>query len=130
MAQDEATSFWLHGSAHAPQEAREEFMRQDLRLPDAKRHDALLLLTELVSNAVRHGSARDRLLCVEIARLRRRIRVSVTDPGDGFDWPSTVAADSRPGGYGLLLVDRIALGWGAERREDSTTVWFELGLSW
>jgi hypothetical protein len=30
------------------------------------------------------------------------------------------------GGYGLVLVDRMARRWGVEPGADSTTVWFEL----
>lgn len=100
-------------------------------VPEAVRDDLLLLLTELVTNAVRHGGAVDGLpVEVVVARSSYGLSVAVTDPGAGFEWRrrerSCVPAES---GYGLLLVDQIAARWGIERGESFTTVWFELPLS-
>ena len=51
----------------------------------------------------------------------------MTNPGDGFDWNGRESDDPlEPGGYGLLLVDRMSSRWGIERSAGSTTVWFEL----
>jgi hypothetical protein len=55
------------------------------------------------------------------------LRVSVTDRGPGFDGQGR--EDGRPpdsGGFGLLLVDRLARRWGIARTHEATTVWFEL----
>ena len=92
--------------------------------------DIALLVSELVTNSVRHGGAGedDRL---ELAALRegQRLRVEVTDWGPGFD------RDARPrrptdevGGWGLVLVERLADRWGVERDGDATVVWFELSM--
>jgi len=49
------------------------------------------------------------------------------DPGAGFDWNGRESDDPlEPGGYGLLLVDRMSSRWGIDRSPGSTTVWFEL----
>jgi anti-sigma regulatory factor (Ser/Thr protein kinase) len=88
--------------------------------------DIALLVSELVTNSVRHGGAGedDRL---ELAALREgeRLRVEVTDWGPGFE------RDTRPdavGGWGLVLVERLADRWGVERDGDATVVWFELSM--
>lgn len=94
---------------------------------DASRAATLtLLVSELVSNAVRHSDASPAsaiLLCVS-AGERGELHVEVTDRGSGF---AAVARDpvEGEGGYGLYLVDAHARDWGVER-EHGTCVWFEL----
>ena len=86
-----------------------------------------LLVSELVSNSVRHGdlNASDRIR-LQLAARDERIRVEVTDPGDGFDpSPAEDPPPDSPSGWGLYLVDRIADRWGVEG-DGTTTVWFEL----
>ena len=86
-----------------------------------------LLVSELVTNSVRHGD----LTASDSIRLRLadrgdRIRVEVTDPGEGFDRRPPLSPDpERPSGWGLFLVSRIADRWGTSG-EAPTTVWFEL----
>jgi anti-sigma regulatory factor (Ser/Thr protein kinase) len=95
---------------------------------ESVRAEALMLITELVTNAVRHGGARNGPpVDVEVALSPSLVRIAVTDPGAGFEWrrPETTPEPAESG-YGLLLVDRMAHRWGIERREGSTTVWFEL----
>jgi anti-sigma regulatory factor (Ser/Thr protein kinase) len=118
----------LPGGPQAAGRAREEVAAGNGMVPASVRDDVLLLLTELVTNAVRHGGAVDGLpVEVAVARSPHGLRVAVTDPGAGFEWPGRKAG-TAPGenGYGLLLVDRMARRWGIERGESSTTVWFEL----
>ena len=122
------TTFWCGGGRRAASEARDRLAATDLELAPTVRRDLLLLLTELITNAVRHGGASSgQRVAVRLARSPRAIRVCVTDPGRGFAWrgrdPGGPAAS---GGFGLVLVDRLASRWGIEPREDSTTVWFEL----
>lgn len=87
----------------------------------------LLLVSEVVTNAVIHSSAPPHAEITLCARLTDSgvIRIEVSDGGDGF---TPMARDpSRPGGgYGLYLVEREALSWGVDR-ERGTRVWFELG---
>jgi anti-sigma regulatory factor (Ser/Thr protein kinase) len=97
--------------------------------PDVREH-LRLLVSELVSNSVRHAelSASDRIR-LQLAARDDRIRVEVTDPGDGFDLPlGEDPPPDSPSGWGLYLVDRIADRWGVEGN-DTTTVWFELARS-
>ena len=85
-----------------------------------------LLVSELVSNAVRHSDDPPASAIVLCARLLNRgaIRVEVIDGGSGF---TAVQRDpARPyGGYGLYLVANQASRWGVDR-EGGTRVWFEI----
>ena len=100
-------------------------------LVDATREPTLLLLvSELVSNSVRHaGMSPD-----ERIRLRARADdacayVEVCDAGRSGQVPQKRAPQPEvlePGGLGLVLVDEMADRWGVRRHEDQTCVWFEL----
>jgi anti-sigma regulatory factor (Ser/Thr protein kinase) len=87
--------------------------------------DLRLLVTELVTNGVRHSSERGPV-GVLVSVGGERVRVEVTDAGRGFS-PSQAPmphADGS-GGWGLQLVDRVAASWGV-RVNGCTCVWFEL----
>jgi anti-sigma regulatory factor (Ser/Thr protein kinase) len=84
-----------------------------------------LLVTELVTNSVRHGGAEEWIqLDVEI--YANAVRVAVCDRGPGFHPPETPEPHpNRPGGWGLCLVDRLADRWGVTL-DGRTRVWFEI----
>lgn len=90
--------------------------------------DAVLVASELVSNAVLHsGCGRSDRLTVHVAVGRERLLISVLDPGR-----SCGAARPRPsadhlGGLGLGLVAQLATRWGSDRT-DGHRVWAELAL--
>jgi anti-sigma regulatory factor (Ser/Thr protein kinase) len=96
-------------------------------LPESERGALRLLVSELVTNSVRHvtGSHQPVNLAVRIAR--GTIRVEVHDGGSGFT-PGTPQPRGADGGFGLFLVERMASRWGVETRE-GTRVWFELDLA-
>ena len=80
-----------------------------------------LLVSEMVTNAVRHGANGHP---VELsAYWNSEVRVSVCDHGEGFTPHPREGALDEPGGYGLFLVGRLADHWGVET-DDGTTVWF------
>ena len=85
-----------------------------------------LLVTELLTNSVRHGARHESWITLDVEIYANSLRVVVTDPGPGFD-PSAPRKrhPDRPGGWGLCLVDRLADRWGVESG-DLTEVWFEL----
>ncbi len=83
-----------------------------------------LLVTELVTNSVRHAHADTVLLRVLVGK--RAIRTEVTDAGPGFDPERTGSPSSDHTGWGLFLVQRLAQRWGVNRDGDGTKVWFEL----
>lgn len=88
--------------------------------------DAVLLLTELVNNAVLHaGSGAE----VRLQRSGDLLFAEVRDGGTGGVLPRDAATHDL-GGRGLALLDTVAVAWGADA--DGTTghrVWFQLDLS-
>jgi anti-sigma regulatory factor (Ser/Thr protein kinase) len=89
--------------------------------------DALLAITELVTNAVRHPVAGDADLSVTVdgALGCDCLRVEVGDGGVGFDPGSLSGLPRAEGGYGLVILDRVASRWG-ESEQHGHCVWFEL----
>jgi anti-sigma regulatory factor (Ser/Thr protein kinase) len=85
--------------------------------------DLRLLVTELVTNSVRHSGAADVHLHVSVAA--GRVRVEVSDAGRGFMPAPQAPGVERSGGWGLYLVDRLASRWGVAR-DGLTRVWFEM----
>jgi anti-sigma regulatory factor (Ser/Thr protein kinase) len=82
-----------------------------------------LLVSELVTNAVRHGDG-DRPVEVH-AVWNAEVRVEVIDHGHGFSPAPRAGELDEPGGFGLFLVGRLADRWGVET-DHSTRVWFVL----
>lgn len=120
-------AFLVHVGQDSGAEARRALIAGDGRLPAAVRGDVLLLLTELVTNAIRHsGVSSDQSLHVELRQWPRRVRVEVVDPGTRFTRVTPSVRADQSGGFGLVLVDRIANSWGVGRSESGTGVWFEI----
>jgi two-component sensor histidine kinase len=95
-------------------------------LPEAVRDDAMIVVTELVSNAVRHARrVAGGRIGVSLSREPDGLRIEVRDPGYGFV-PSTGARDE--GGFGLPVVDRLAREWGI-RGGNATVVWCVLPIA-
>ena len=121
-------TFAVSTGRDAPSAVREALRERGAHFPPAMRDDLLLLLTELVTNAVRHsGAAKGEPIQVAMKEDRDCIRVEVTDPGEGFDRPDHPMPDlSRTGGLGLVLVDRLSRAWGTRQTRMGSLVWFEL----
>src|SRR4051794_23884945 len=74
-----------------------------------------LLVTELLTNSVRHGVSEPDWITLDVEIYANSLRVVVSDPGPGFKRaPIQEPHPDRPGGWGLCLVDRIADRWGVE----------------
>jgi anti-sigma regulatory factor (Ser/Thr protein kinase) len=117
----------LRPDAEAAGIARRAIAENHRTLPQSLRDDLSLLVTELVTNAVRHGGQADgRRLQIEFRQGGDQIRVEVTDPGSYFEAPSAPANGDSSGGWGLFLVDQIAQRWGVSSAPAGTCVWFEL----
>ena len=89
-----------------------------------------LLVTELVTNSVRHGAGPGKTpVELEVDVFANAVRVEVTDSGPGFEVEHPPRPhEDRPGGWGLCLIDRLADRWGVDSG-DGTCVWFELERS-
>jgi anti-sigma regulatory factor (Ser/Thr protein kinase) len=117
----------LQRTVGAPREARERIRRHAATLGAQRTEDAVLLVSELVTNAVKYGPEHGEIRLI-VATDDSRMRITVHDPGAG-PLPEMRPLDRLPhegGGHGLRLVDRVSDRWGVER--GSTRVWFELDL--
>ena len=83
---------------------------------------AVLLVTELVSNAIQHGGG-SALVDADVDRTRLRVAVADSDPRLPT---AALAAIDAERGRGLLLVEALSSRWGATPRDDGKVVWFEL----
>lgn len=91
-------------------------------LPDEVIDDASLLTTELVSNAVRHGSG---LVNLRVEVDDGAVNVRVHDDADGIPHADQAEPTSL-GGRGLFIVECVADEWGSEPDDHGKTVWFRL----
>ena len=91
--------------------------------------DLRLLLSELVTNVVRHaGIAEGAPIRVRVRRGPGVCSADVTSNGVAFEAPD-LPADTpgrAEGGFGLAILARLASQWGVELLDDGTRVWFEL----
>lgn len=85
-----------------------------------------LLVSELVTNSLRHGRAvLNASVVVRIVQNGAVIRVEVIDWGQGFEYRRRAEALDQPGGWGLYLVEQLSARWGVEQGSPNV-VWFEL----
>ncbi|MEU5811068.1 SpoIIE family protein phosphatase [Streptomyces sp. NPDC047718] len=82
-----------------------------------------LLVSELVTNALRYGEGEIRLRLL----LDRTLVCEVWD-GNLVQPRRRRARDTDEGGRGLQLVGMLSAGWGTRRTHRGKTVWFELPL--
>ena len=89
--------------------------------------DAVLLASELVTNAIVHAGTAVELTCrlngatVEISVLDRHPARVIPDP------PSAAADVARPSGRGLLLPAALSSSWGVTYASAAKVIWFRLG---
>jgi anti-sigma regulatory factor (Ser/Thr protein kinase) len=90
--------------------------------------DLLLVVTELVTNAVKHGPGQPISLALTVDSERDVVRGEVVDQGDiSKSIPRIREATEGGGGYGLGLVDAMTSDWYVV--EGSTSVRFEMPVS-
>jgi serine phosphatase RsbU (regulator of sigma subunit)/anti-sigma regulatory factor (Ser/Thr protein kinase) len=111
--------------------AARRFVRETLnswQLPcrDDLVSDAVLLTSELVTNAVVHAGTRVQVVCrlhgadIEVSVLDRHPARVIPDPPTG--------SSDRPSGRGLLLPGALSSSWGVTYAAAAKVVWFRLGL--
>jgi len=86
------------------------------------RESVVLLVSELVSNAVLHA---DTPVAVRLVESGPRLRVEVSDGSPASPRMRHFSLDSATG-RGLQLVDSLASDWGVEPRDEGKRVWFEV----
>ncbi|GES33382.1 SpoIIE family protein phosphatase [Streptomyces angustmyceticus] len=92
--------------------------------------DAVVLTSELVTNAVVHAGTAADVLCL---RNDGGVRISVADRYPEREIPlqnagQVVVHPDREGGRGLLLCGALATRWGVEYTAAQKHVWFQLDL--
>ena len=130
VAQPQAISFRVPGGVEAPRHAR-SVMSSHLRDIDrAVASDAALIISELVTNSVRHaGVGSDQLVTVDLMLLDEHLRITVTDPGCDLQPRLSTQDLDGLGGHGLRLVDLLSVSWGVGRDAvGATQVWCDLVL--
>lgn len=116
----------LKRGAQAAGEGRHALDRLDGSIDDSQLAVLRLLVTELVTNSVRHADSGDKWIGLEVEIYSNAVRVIVSDRGPGFQPPAQPEPHpDRPGGWGLCLLDRLADRWGV-LTNDETSVWFEM----
>jgi anti-sigma regulatory factor (Ser/Thr protein kinase) len=89
--------------------------------------DAALVVTELLSNAIRHAAPLPGAqVRVSWTTDHGAVRVAVSDAGDGPLPRVTEPAPGAPGGRGLGIVESLSVRWGVQRDNGETTVWAQL----
>jgi anti-sigma regulatory factor (Ser/Thr protein kinase) len=122
-------SFELAGGPYAVTASRLALAGLEDRLDPNVLFDIRLLVSELVTNCVKHadvGPEESIVLSVDIGE--QRVRVSVRDDGPGFEPPASPVSEEAAeagSGWGLFLVDQLSEDWGVER-DAGAIVWFEL----
>jgi anti-sigma regulatory factor (Ser/Thr protein kinase) len=119
----------LQPTPHAAAQARIALDDLEHELGAALLKDLRLMVSELVTNSIRH-SATGRRDSVELRAwlFENRFRIEVSDAGPGFRPVATAGRGEEEGGWGLFIVESLSDRWGAERRDGRTVVWFEIEM--
>jgi anti-sigma regulatory factor (Ser/Thr protein kinase) len=99
------------------------------RLGEDQLGDVRLLVSELVTNSLRHAElAPDDRIRLAVTVGDASVRVEVTDPGKGFEVEAPADDPDTAEGWGLYLVATLSDRWGVARDDSggATRVWFEL----
>jgi anti-sigma regulatory factor (Ser/Thr protein kinase) len=124
-----ALRFSIAGGPRAPSHARAWLQAASLSLPEELERKLVMLISELVNNSVVHGQASEQdTIEIEVHTTPEGMRAQVSDPGPAFAPLGRAKGIEEPGGWGLVLVERVAQRWGVERAERAS-VWFELAAA-
>ena len=121
---DDGISLRLHGGPEAAARARRALSKLRADIDPPLMETLRLLVTELVSNSVRHAHSETVVLKVLVGRTA--VWTEVTDEGPGFDPELSSGPRQDSTGWGLFLVQRLSHRWGVNQEPAATKVWFEL----
>ena len=119
-------SILLEPDVDAASRARAALDRFAEELEEDVLEDIRLLVTELVTNSVRHtDAAEDAPVRLEVSVEPARVFLAVEDAGSGFLPEPRTPSSPDLGGWGLYLVDRVSDRWGVDGH-GRTRVWLEI----
>jgi anti-sigma regulatory factor (Ser/Thr protein kinase) len=97
------------------------------QLDEARIDDLRLVVSELVTNSVRHANLDpDAWITLRVDAGADTIRVEIHDDGRGFQADVTPTSMYQESGWGLFLISQIADRWGVSTDAAGTTVWLEI----
>ena len=97
-------------------------------LDDARAADFLVMVSEIVGNAVRHGEAEaDGRIGLRLDDEDDLVRAVVTDAAPEFSFDRDTFEKANRDHMGLLMVDRMADRWGLSL-DGKKAVWFEVDV--
>ena len=91
---------------------------------DRVEENAVLVVSELVTNAVRHAKGTD-VITLDLQAERTWLRIEVQDTDQNWPQPR-IPAHSDESGFGFVLVDALACQWGVRETATGKAVWAEL----
>lgn len=93
-------------------------------MPETTVGDAILVLSELVSNAIRHAHPLpDGQVLVSWSLQGGTVEIAISDGGSPTRPHQVRRSMSALGGRGLAIVQHLSSGWGVRSDEQETTVW-------
>lgn len=124
----ERREFVLEAHPASVAEARQRMSElAEALLEEDRLADLHLVLSEVVSNAVRHGSDTEPIM-LAITPKRDYLCVQVTDSGSGLAPRPRATVPDEHGGWGFFLIEYLTRRWGMTREKQRTRVWFEFDL--
>ena len=117
----------IEARADGPARARRIITGELARvLPRRRLEEVKLMISELVTNAVKYATKNKNEQITLDLRLGPEICCSVIDTAEVFPAARAIA---EPGAWGLKVVDRLAERWGITRARGRTRVWFATSRS-
>ncbi len=115
----------LAPTAHAPATARRALSDAlEEYATTTPLEDAALVVSEMVSNAVRHGPD-ESSVTLDVVATAGTLQISVTDLGAGFEPARAIAG----AGYGLSVIEALTRDWGVVSTGDYCRVWCDLDFA-